>query len=378
MLLLAGTFALHGQMRPPQTDFPIDALTRDQVINLALDRIGALYFNAEVAQQMVQAVKARQAAGAYSRISTAAELATTLVADLRAVSHDLHLNLDYSATPLPLPPPGGQLPPPSEEQLRQAKTFAQKENAGVRGGLRLDGNIGYIKLQGFFSKADMEDPIAAMMNTVANTDALLIDARQNFGGSPEGVAALLSYLFGPDPVHLNDIVYDRGKRVDQSYTFREIKGTRYGAAKPVYVITSNQTVSAGEEMTYDLQALKRAVVVGEVTAGGANPATAVPLNQQFVLIVPIGQAVNPATGRNWEGVGVQPDVSVPASSALQAAHLLALLNLSANLKDMPPYQRDEVNRTISTLLTTLDREDPAASQQVQSAVQLDAPAARLR
>jgi len=39
----------------------------------------------------------------------------------------------------------------------------------------------------------------------------------------------------------------------------------------VFVLTSPGTFSGGEELSYDLQALKRAVIVGEVTGGGANP-----------------------------------------------------------------------------------------------------------
>jgi hypothetical protein len=38
----------------------------------------------------------------------------------------------------------------------------------------------------------------------------------------------------------------------------------------------------------------------------------------------VARAVNPITGGNWEGSGVQPDVQVPAADALEVALRAAL------------------------------------------------------
>ncbi|MDQ6768602.1 MAG: hypothetical protein M3Z54_01270 [Gemmatimonadota bacterium] len=38
--------------------------------------------------------------------------------------------------------------------------------------------------------------------------------------------------------------------------------------------------------------------------------------------VPFARAINPITHTNWEGVGVEPDVKVPASEALATAQKL--------------------------------------------------------
>ena len=40
-------------------------------------------------------------------------------------------------------------------------------------------------------------------------------------------------------------------------------------------------------------------------------------------VMPVGEARHPVTGTNWEGVGVQPNVAVPADRALETALLLA-------------------------------------------------------
>jgi hypothetical protein len=78
-------------------------------------------------------------------------------------------------------------------------------------------------------------------------------------------------------------------------------------------------LSAGETVAYDLQAMKRATVVGEPTSGAANAAAVVPLGPGLALMVSSGRQVNAVTGANWEGVGVKPDVAVPSADALRAA-----------------------------------------------------------
>jgi C-terminal processing protease CtpA/Prc len=95
----------------------------------------------------------------------------------------------------------------------------------------------------------------------------------------------------------------------------------------VYILTSKRTFSAGEEFTYNLQALRRAVILGETTGGGANPGDEVRINEHFAVFVPMGRAINPITKTNWEGTGVKPDIEVPEAQALKAAYLAALRKL---------------------------------------------------
>ncbi len=58
--------------------------------------------------------------------------------------------------------------------------------------------------------ADPEDAgpvIAAAMELVSGTYALIIDLRHNHGGSPEGVVFWCSYLLPGGGIHLNDIFH---------------------------------------------------------------------------------------------------------------------------------------------------------------------------
>jgi C-terminal processing protease CtpA/Prc len=110
----------------------------------------------------------------------------------------------------------------------------------------------------------------------------------------------------------------------QSWSLPWVPGPRFGGRKPVYVLVGPVTFSAAEELAYDLQTLRPgSTIVGETTRGGAHPCDAYRLHPHLELTVPIARAVNPVTGTNWEGVGVTPDVRVPAADAQETAHRLA-------------------------------------------------------
>lgn len=120
-------------------------------------------------------------------------------------------------------------------------------------------------------------------------------------------------------MHINDLFYADKHSTEQFWTLRDIKGVRFGGKKPLYALTSHSTFSGGEELAYDLQALHRAPVVGETTGGGAHPSDLFDLDDWFHIIVPRGRPINPVTKTDWEGVGVKPDVAVPADAALAEA-----------------------------------------------------------
>jgi C-terminal processing protease CtpA/Prc len=180
------------------------------------------------------------------------------------------------------------------------------------------------------AEPEVSEAIGSMMTRVADARALIVDLRNNQGGEPETVAFVASYLFDPTPVHLGDIYRRDTDTTQQFWTARELPGKRFGGAKPVYILTSKKTFSGGEDLAYSLQAIKRAQVVGEQTAGGAHPCDAYSIDDVFYIVVPWGRSINPVTKTNWEGVGVTPDVAVPADQALEEAHRRALRDLSSS------------------------------------------------
>jgi C-terminal processing protease CtpA/Prc len=316
------------QQQPP--DLTIDAATRKQVIDSALKRLNDAYVFPETAQAMEKAVRDRAARGEYDQITSARAFAEKLTSDLQAVSKDKHLRVRYSNQPIPVRPAGPREPSAEErEEFRREMAWI---NSGFDRVERLPGNIGYIEFRGFTDAELGADTVAAAMNFVANTDALIIDLRRNGGGSPQMVALICSYLFGAEPVHLNSLYWREGNRTEEFWTRKEVAGKRY-LGKDVYVLTSNRTFSGAEEFSYNLKNLKRATIVGETTGGGAHPGGFNRLHEHFGMFVPTGRAISPVTKTNWEGTGVKPDVEVPADQALHVARLAALKKQHANAKD---------------------------------------------
>jgi len=345
LLLLTVTFACTGaaQQGPmDQPDLAIDAATRTKVIDSILKRLNDSYVFPEVAKKMEQSIRERVDKKEYDQITSAKEFANKLTQDLQAVSNDKHLRVRYSHEAIP---ERGERREPTAEEREQRKRDLTWMNHGFGKVERLPGNIGYLE---FFNFADEElgaDTVAAAMNFINGTDALIIDMRRNGGGNPAMVALVCSYLFGPEPVHLNDLYWREGNRTDEFWTKKELAGKRY-LNKDVYVLTSKRTFSGAEEFSYNLKNLKRATIIGETTGGGAHPGGGFRINEHFGMFVPTGRAISPITKTNWEGTGVTPDVAVPADQALLVARLMALKKSASTVvnPDFKAGVQDEIQK----------------------------------
>jgi len=317
-----------AEEEPP--DMTVTPAMRTEVIEGVLRELKKSYVFPDVAKKIEEAVNARVKGKEYEQITSAAVFARTLTEHLRAVSHDKHLGVRYFAKPLP----SERRQQPSSAELEKRRRFAAARNFGFERVERLDGNVGYLELRGFMSADVAGETAAAAMTFLANTDALLIDLRQNGGGDPAMVALLCSYLFEGEPVHLNDLYFRPTNETRQWWTMSYLPGKRY-VGKPVYVLTSKRTFSAAEEFTYNLKNLKRAIIVGEITGGGAHPGGSHRLNDHFAVFIPVGRAINPITKTNWEGTGVKPDREIAAALALKTAHVEALKKVAERWKDDP-------------------------------------------
>ncbi len=286
----------------------VDAPARQQVLAGVAKALQEQYRLPEQAAQISADLLARDARGEYGQMNDGAEFAARLTKDMQAISHDLHMRVSYRDKPRTSAAPRA----PADER---------KINWGIKQADILDDNIGYLRIDQFADAAAGGNALAAAMQFLSNTDALIIDLRHNKGGGVM-IMHLASYFFDGEPTVLQTIDFPRmGEKVPYA-TQTWVPGPRY-LGKPVYILTAKRTFSAGEAFTYAMQSFERAKVVGETTSGGANPVAFVSAHPNFSVSVPIGETIGAKTKRNWEGVGVQPDVASSEADALPTAITLA-------------------------------------------------------
>jgi C-terminal processing protease CtpA/Prc len=93
---------------------------------------------------------------------------------------------------------------------------------------------------------------------------------------------------------------------------------------PLYVLVDRRSASAAEDVPFVLQNLGRATIVGERTRSAGRNNAILPVGHGFIASVSHSRVQDPVSGREWELVGVQPDIAVDPEGAREAAHRHAL------------------------------------------------------
>jgi len=307
----------------------LGAAERSAVVQTVTTKMKANYIDPAVAERVAGAIARKNAQGGYSAATDMQAFGAALAKDLRTLSGDLHFDVRLDERFREDDSTGEYVP--TQAEMDEARARIERAGFGIEKLERLPGNVGYIDVRSFRLPTFAGPAYTAAMSLMAGTDALILDLRRNGGGSPESVAYLMSHFF-PLGVqrHLLDI-YNRPENTTQQVWTDPTVARRYD--KPVYVLISARTASAGEDCAYDFQTQKRGTLVGETTAGAANPVSPFSAGHGMVIFIPTARVTNTVTKTNWEHVGVRPDVAVPAAQALQTAHVAILRTLVASAQD---------------------------------------------
>jgi len=291
----------------------LDDAGRAKVIEGAAALLERFHIDVKTGKALATSLRKRSASGEYRDISYGDWLAKKITTDLRETGHDDHLQLRFNYW---LTTPESSVKQ-SEAEARQAVAanchFDKTEHRPP--------NIGYLKFNFFADPAVCANKASAAMNSLADSDALIFDLRDNRGGRGGMGEYLASYLFA-GRTHLSNHFRRADKVMTESWTDPSVPGRKF-VDKPVYVLVSNRTFSAGEGFTFVLQAQKRVTVIGEQTVGGSGTIEFKPIDDHFTLVVPTGRVSSPATKSDFASTGVVPDVKVPAEEALETALKLA-------------------------------------------------------
>jgi hypothetical protein len=282
------------------------------------------YFDATQAQSIAKDLRDANHAGRFDALTDPRDLAANLTARLQPLDH--HFYVRWSP---PEAPKSARTSADAEGSPLSLETLERRNAYGFRSVAMLPGAIGYIDMRSFadFSFNKPNEPARkaaeAALTLVSNADAVIIDLRNNAGGSPTMVGYLVSAFTPPGANIYNEFHHrdsSESERPKESYPNPRLN-------VPLYILISGRTASAAESTAYTLQAAKRAILVGAVSGGAAHPGGEFPAGDDFFVFISTSTTVNPVTGANWEGIGVKPDVIVDPARALERAEMLALENI---------------------------------------------------
>jgi hypothetical protein len=296
------------------------------VVNGVRALIARDYVVPEMRKPLDAALARGLASGRYAHVDPM-ELANRLNADMAAVAHDKHLNIHFGPEEAQSLAAGPADAGDDDYFGRDGfwKKVASDNNQGVIKLEVLDGNVRYLNYRAFFWAGEPSKvAIDQAMAFLRGGDAIIIDLRDNGGGSPMAVRYLASY-FIPEGTKL--VTFYLKQNVPTISVAEAVPGGVI-SGRPVYVLTSGHTASAAEEFSSHVERFGFGKLVGETTVGGAYRNEMYPVAGAFVLSLSIGRPDLARGGGNWEGRGVAPAIATSMENALAAAQGDALTQLA--------------------------------------------------
>jgi hypothetical protein len=313
--LSAPSLRADAQMATPAP--VITAAVRKAVTDSLAARLLRLYVDADTALLIADRIRSRARNGAYDAFTDPRRFSDALTADLQSVNGDRHLSVSFTVPQAGGAPDGGARRPPSQSDASRRDHWALAR-VDV-----LPGNVGYMKVTGFEGSPAAIEATSAALKYLEGTDAMIFDFRGMGGGSGEQSNFLISHFVSADTVP-SLVVANRSQGFKRTrYTLASVPGVRRPNV-PVWILTDRGTASAGEDFAFVLQQLGRAKVVGDRTAGAGHNNTFVDLGNGFRASISVTRVSDARTGKEWERVGVQPDIRSAPSEALAIAHAAAL------------------------------------------------------
>lgn len=300
------------------------------------------YIFPAIAKKCSEYLQLQLKSGSYEKFSDLKSFADAVTNDLRKISKDKHMTFDLleelSVKQIETEKVISYSTPDLAEKSYEYKSdhfkgFSYELKSGC---LKDDPTIGYLDLRtmgicktgdddSIEVKKDGAERSAAFIKAVDNlkgTKSIIIDLRNNGGGTPNAVQLLCS-LFMEEGTHLDGIEWRKGDsyQVDtwDALPYEDLPKENRLLEKKVVILISPNTFSAAESCANSMRVAKGATIVGERSKGGANPGGYEPIGKYFDIRIPSGRAINPLQEGNWEGVGIIPDHEVSAKDALNMA-----------------------------------------------------------
>ena len=174
----------------------------------------------------------------------------------------------------------------------------------------LPGNIGYIHFGAFDMPVNFyEMQMDKVMNSLRDTKAIIVDICNNGGGSDK-VSRYLAGRFVQERKLFMTTQKKNGPAHDD-FTIPEYwyadKQSSFQYTKPVELLTTRWTASAGETFTWAMNTQAHITQIGDTTSGGFSDVIARELPNGWLYFVSVGDFRN-AEGKSEEGTGIVPAI----------------------------------------------------------------------
>ncbi|MFN7118165.1 MAG: S41 family peptidase [Saprospiraceae bacterium] len=310
-LFLYGTIHTLMAQNPAATTF--DPNTKNAVLDSVAQALSHYYVYPDKAAAMIHLLKKQATLKLFDTLTNPNDIGHVITKQIRAVYYDRHLQIRYDpalAERIQIFLATKQPDVTDYQREKQHNFYFKKVEI-------LPANIGYLEFTNFAdtSKAARQT-VRAALQFVANTDALIIDLRNNFGGNGIMLNEILSYFFAE-----KTLIGRNYNRLTNEWTaqwivndFAITNGLQLNM--PAYILTSKRTFSAAEGLAYHLKYLKNAIIIGDTTRGGAHLTRSFNLGNGFVGFIPYTRSEQVMTGTDWEGTGVIPNFYTSEENAM--------------------------------------------------------------
>ena len=185
---------------------------------------------------------------------------------------------------------------------------------------RLVDGIAIIKLPAFQNNS-REKLLEGLINLNAPVSGILLDMRDNPGGVLTSAVSVAS-LFMDD----TDVVQVQARQ--NKSRVLSTQGAAILKPLPMVVLQNRYSASAAEVLASSLQAQKRATIIGEVSYGKGSVQSVIPLNDEQAVKLTVANYMT-ALGKQIDGIGVEPDMTLSGSESTWEQQALALLKARA-------------------------------------------------
>lgn len=279
---------------------------KEMLLNIVKISLAQQYFDKEKASDLVDKLTKMEKQQKFDHASLV-EVAQMITDFLRKETNDKHFNI----AAYPVQPVGGDI----------QKTIPYPA-AGISDYHIEKNNIGYIKWNSCIANENAFKEFRKVLDTLAGCSSLIFDVSENPGGDGASSAFINQFIYRDKSYQtlLKKKCTGEKNWRQSEVMFNYTDGPKL-FDKPIYIITSKNTFSAAEYFVLTAKEMKRAVILGETTAGAGNPGTSQRFNSPntdtiFWMFIPNCQIIT-QSGTSIEGIGVKPDVILKSKDWLE-------------------------------------------------------------